>query len=602
MRELDAYEITLPVSKPSKASKEILIKWAWKRSWWKDSEFLNNGTQHIFFKVCYKMIFLYLTILSLFACTASREVAIGMNSHVAYSLFDDTRHDEVKSMSEMGLKIIRIDWQGKVVPSQDDKNLKRFDESLAYFTKYGIETVIVFPTMPSSDEEIKSYANLIEFIAKRYNGKTAIDVDGEQFRPIAKYFQIGNEMHFQRRNNPFVNNQEALWKINKLGSQAVRKVRKDAVIIWGAIYENSSCQEYVDWLCSYQDSDGTTIGDLFDIVSIHFYKDDIVDLQTSFGKMYEMIKATPLKGKPIWITECGMNTYEYSESQQSTYVSPAIITLLSTGADKCFWYTYRDFGGNLFSREMSINNREDYFGIIRPSVVYPSVSFLCNDGSKKAISKGDALNQVLAKFPWKNRAYVDMPMGMGSDVIINNLKKTGLYLQGSDVSISKIVKQQQFESDPQLDRTIYEPLKNESKTEVHIPSSFFSDIKKGDVVRVYLDYIKETSGKWNFDPKPVYFNLCNLLSLYNDYCTKPIQISTENGLFIWKWKNINGDKLYAVRSSRPKQLKISSRNNNYKILDSKGNDIPKKSDNAIEATQSLIYIIDSQGALFYSID
>ena len=525
-----------------------------------------------------------------------------MNSHVAYNIFDDTREEEIKSMYEMGIKMIRIDWQGKDVPFHDDKRLKRFDESLAYFSKYGLETIIVFPTMPSTEEEINSYADLIEFIAKRYDGKTIIEIDGELFYPLVKYFQIGNEMHFQRKNNPQVDNKESLWKINKYGALAVRSVRKDAVTVFGAIYDNSSCQEYVDWLCSYKDSDGTTIGDLFDIVSIHFYKDDIADLQKSFEKMIDMIKRTPLKGKPIWVTECGMNTYEYSENKQSAYSSPAVLTMLSMGADKCFWYTYRDFGGNLFSREKSINNREDYFGIIRPSVLYPSVSFLCNDGSDKAISKGNALNQVLAGFPWKGRVFVDMPMGIGSDEVINNLKKTGLFLQGSDVSISRVVKQRQFESDPKIDITINEYPENESKTEVHISSSFFTDIKKGDVIRVYLDSIKETSGKWNFDPKPVYFDLRNLLSKCNDCCTKPTIEYADNGLLIWKWKNTNGERIYALWSSSPRQLRIYSRKNKFRVLDSKGNAIQKNSDSAINIAQSLIYVIDSKNVPFHTIN
>lgn len=550
-----------------------------------------------------KILFLFISILSLLSCDVYRQSSIGINSHVSYNIFDDTRHDEIKAMKEMGINFVRIDWQGKNLPTNQDKSLRRFDESLAYLTKYGIDFVIVFPTMPNNNEEIQPYAELIEFIAKRYNGKTKIDVNGKQYKPLAKYFQIGNEMHFQRRQNPQVDNPKSLWKINKYGALAVRKARPDAVTIFGAIYNNSYCREYVDWMCSYRDNDGTSIRDLFDIVSLHLYKDDIVSLTKSFEEMKEMIKSTPLADKPIWITECGMNTYEYTEKQQSNYITPSLLLMLSMGAEKCFWYTFRDFGGNLFSREKSINNREDYFGIIKPSVIYPSVSFVRNDVTNKAMSQGEALNQVLVGFPWKTRNFIDMPLGIGSKAVIENLKKTGLYIHGENVGISKVVKQKRFESNPNLDEVLYKN-KNKSRntSELRLEPSHFQDVKEGHIVRVYLDSIKKTSGKWSLDPKPAYYELRNVLSHFSEKCSNPGLISNDNGIYIWRWREEKNKIVYALWSISP-QKKITGRCGNKTFIYTSDGKIKQVTNNGIiDVSQSCVFVVSPNEISFSAVD
>lgn len=550
-----------------------------------------------------KLLIIILSIFPLLSCGAYHHEQIGINSHVAYNIFDDSRHDEIQAMKKMGIKCVRIDWQGKSVPTNQDKNLRRFDESLAYFTKYGIDFVIVFPTMPNNNEEIQPYADLIEFIANRYNGNTKIDINGKKYKPLANYFQIGNEMHFQRCQNPQVDNQESLWKINKYGALAVRKVRPDAIIIFGAIYYNSYCREYVDWMCSYKDNDGTSIRDLFDIVSLHFYKDDIVSLTKSFEEMKSMIKSTPLADKPIWVTECGMNTYEYTEKQQSDYITPSLLLMLSMGAEKCFWYTFRDFGGNLFSREKSINNREDYFGIIKPSLNYPSVSFVRNDVTNKAISKGEALNQVLVGFPWKTRNFVDMPLGIGSKAVIDNLKKTGLYIHGENVEISKVVKQKRFESNPDSDDVLFtKKNKSRSTSGLRLEPSYFQNVKEGEVVRVYLDSIQKTSGKWSLDPKPAYYELLNVLSHFTEKCSNPVLISNDNGIYIWRWRDEKNKMVYALWSISPQKV-ITRRCGTKTFTYTSDRKIKQVYNNTIvDVSQSCIFIISPREISFSAID
>lgn len=102
----------------------------------------------------------------------------------------------------------------------------------------------------------------------------------------------------------------------------------------------------------------------FDIVNLHFYafrrirEDYRVAIPPEWSSMEKDISETVswvkenIPGKKIWLTEIGWdsepgkNTEVVTEQESADYLIRSYLLALGAGAEKCFWYYWKDYGTN----------------------------------------------------------------------------------------------------------------------------------------------------------------------------------------------------------------------------------------------------------------
>lgn len=470
----------------------------------------------------------------------------GINAHLTFENSRGNVENLCKSLKECGVSIIRVDvywWYGTMFMQQD-----YCDRAVYYADKYGLEVLINFPQLPNrtDDKFVKEWVNMIKSYVQRYDGKTGIRVpnEAEVRYPKVKYFEALNEVeiNYNRQNLSI----KEVFKLIKESSNAIHSIsltEKPVVVFPGLGIFN----DFMKQLFEYEEN-GKHVVDFIDVLNVHSYEPKTEGFISFMERWKERRKSYKCNDKPFWITELGNSLWDVSYEKQKENLEKQYILALAYGLERVFYYQYHSFGGNYFKSHVQ---KEEYFGIISPSISNSYVSFMENDGRyNRAISQGDGLKRV---YIYKNVDSVSIYTI--NDVISNKLKDKGVAIGGKGYTIDSVsICHRDFSSN-----VVWKGCKrigNKGKDILCIDANKFKDVAIDDKLVVYFSNPKDTTGRWTgLDAYPAYNAYKSLSSILNKGCTRPVVEVKDKTVYIAKWKNIKTQKFYYGLWSESKNTK-----------------------------------------------
>ena len=514
--------------------------------------------------------------------------SFGMNAHLTFSCSNRYMDELCKSMSEAGVKIVRLD----IYWSEKDMLLRQelYDKAAYYVTKYGMEVEFSMPQIPLGKDDyfLEKWCKTIVHYAKRYDGKTVINLyNGEEPRGIRiNYFEIMNEPDGQRKNGLSV---PYFFKLLKLSTGAIRSCRHDAKVVMPGLCFNGKFDKE---LFEYRDRDRKTVADYIDILNFHYYSDQSHDMWKSLNGWISLLHQNDrLKEKPIWMTEFGHSLWNVSEKNQARFLPKEALAALSLGVEKVFYYQYHQFGGNLFGDR---DQKEDFFGIIHYSNDNSYGSFYRNDGKYlTALSEGDGSKRIYITN--KNKEYFSLYTLTES--ICRELKENGVAIGGAGLTLNKVVLKKANGEEKLLCESKFKiPLKNKGHV-LKLGPALFNDVKISDQLIVYISNVKKNSQHWSGINPLLAYNSYKTLSSKVDNSICPQLIENNYGITIFSWM-FGTHRHYAVWANNGNwKLKPSQHGKIIKCYDYL--DSPMKIDqNGIILSDNLIYIESDEELTF----
>ena len=457
------------------------------------------------------------------------ESPLGMNAHLLFDCSNMYIEELCMAMSNCGVQVVRLDvyWHKGNMLVQNDL----LEKAIYYIDKYGMETELNMPQCAKdlNSKELQSWVKTIQYYAQKYDGHHLVSVGNtEKPRKIKiRYFEVMNEL-----DRKFDSDNESVAKafsLIKLSSNAIREIRPDgsALLVMPGM---SQINDFNRKLLAYKDCENISIKDIVDIMSFHLYSSRTNDFVRSLMDWMSFFNTFEgLADKPVWLTEFGNSTWDYSIALQAENLPKQALLASAMGVDKFFYYQFHQPGGNELKTH---HQREDYFGIIETSIQNSYGSFLCNDGIyDKAITPGDATKKVYIRMNDSIFALRTISKGM-QEVI----KKTGIAVGGNNYTIQKV----SIEKKNKGNRVIYQgrfKIGTSGKDVMTIPPHCFGDLEVSDIIVVYVKDVKNQSEKWNcLQSLPAYESYSKLAKMIGVNPTRPTY-TINNGQYNFVWMN-----------------------------------------------------------------
>ena len=470
----------------------------------------------------------------------------GMNAHLTFDNSRDNIENLCKSLAECGVSIIRVDvywWYENMFMQKE-----YCDRAVYYADKYGLEVLINFPQLPNrtDDKFVEEWLDMIKTYVHRYDGKTKITVSGETGAryPTVKYFEVFNEVEINGKTQHL--SVRDVFKLIKESSNAIHDIglRERPVVIFPGL---GNFNDFMKELFEYEEN-GKRIVDFIDVVNVHSYEPKTEGFIYFMERWKERRKTYKCSDKPFWITELGNSLWDVSFERQKENLEKQYILALAYGLERVFYYQYHSFGGNYFTSHVQ---KEEYFGIIGPSISNSYVSFLENDGRyNRAISQGDGLKRIYIK-----KGVDSVSIYTNNNVIFNKLKNIGVAIGGKGYTIDSVsIYHRDFSSN-----VVWKGSKRigtKGKDILCIDANKFIDMEIDDKLVVYFSNPKDTTGRWSgLDAYPAYNAYKSLSSILTKACTRPVVEVKDKDVYIAKWINIKTQKIYYALWTENKDTK-----------------------------------------------
>lgn len=388
-----------------------------------------------------------------------------------------------KDFKNAGLSIVRIE------PCKE----------MYYFQQEGID-IVAYMRYPDKETLLK------------YNGDPNLAIDGEMVGINVTYWEFCNELdvNYWRKELSI----DDIFNRLKNAYLYAKSIRSDIKVVLGAP-ANITSGDYMDKLCSYTDKDNKHIWDYCDVFNIHCYPIEPEGIIRYLKKLESLMNVVHtgqfsyLSEKEIWITECGFDSFRHTEEFQGRSLAPMYLTAFSYGVSKVINYCY------LYSEGYSFNTESElYYGIVHEGIDNSYVSFLRNDGEfKNSLAKGEAL---LYKPIYKSDQYKQLSLSKTDDGCLEQITNSGLVISGSGYTIKEVsILSDGKEYTIWGERFVVSDLKG-----LVLNKTYFNNIKKGDIIKVYVSDVINTNRKYIINrPKPAYYAIKQLSnSITNDIC------------------------------------------------------------------------------------
>lgn len=410
-----------------------------------------------------------------------------------------------KDFKKAGLSVVRIE------PCDE----------MYYFQKEGID-ILAYMRYPDKET------------IQKYNGETIISLDGEPVKINVKFWEFGNELDILYWRNEMTI--EEIFNRLKNAYLLAKSIRSDIKVVLGAP-ANITSGDYFEKLCYYTDSNNKHIWDYCDVFNIHCYPNGpsginlyLEKLESMMGVVYQK-QFSDFSEKEIWITECGYDTFRYTEEFQARSLAPMFLSAFSKGISKVINYCY------LYSEGYSFNTESElFYGIVHEGIGNSYISFLRNDGEyKTSLSNGEAL---LYKPIYTNEKFKQLSLTQYDGGCLERILESGLAVSGEGFTINAI--------------TICNNKENVIWTGEHVVDScnvlsldkeLFAGLEKGSIIKVYISNVENTQRLYvSNKPKPAYYAISKLCDIIgenisvrsgSDYSIAVIQNHDRCNYVIW---------------------------------------------------------------------
>lgn len=474
--------------------------------------------------------------------------SVGVNTHLSFSNSVNYTSELCKSLRKNGVDCIRLDvswWYGNY-----KMQLTEIDKAVYMADKNNLSILLNFPLVPTKTDEktMRDWTEMLAFYANRYDGTHEIKPKGEKKGRKIKidYFEIMNEPDIACPRKGI--SVDDLFKMTKLSSEAIRNVRPDALMVLpGLCYSNDFSKKYL----SYKNAEGHTMKDYVDILNVHTYFDNQKAYIKQLEEWASIFRSSGLISLPLWITEYGHSSWEYKEEERANMYIQQTLIGLSLGVEKMFYYQFHSFGGNFFS---SHPQREEYFGMISPSISNSYATFLENDGAwKNALSKGDGLRRVYIREKNKD----SLSIYTLNKTICSKLKTNGIAVSGDGYTLNSISIVHKNSREENIWNGAVEITTDNSRTGVVIPKQAFQNIEESDKIVFRISDIKNISDSWiGVQSYPVYESLSTLKSLLQNIAERP-KMMDEDGYTKITWNRKNKKNVIVLWSTDGKPHKVN---------------------------------------------
>lgn len=199
-----------------------------------------------------------------------------------------------------------------------------------------VENGVNLNIAPSTDEQIKAFANYCGYIAEQSKGKV-------------KYYEIWNEFN-QEGSNSGDTSGAAYAKLLAAASEAIKAKDSNAKIV-------AMCTSQIDRnFIKAADSALSSMGksNCYDVVSVHPYDLSGSYRESNYKRNISLLKS--ITNKPIWFTEKGWNTSTedsgVSERNQAVYtILDYLVALENDMCERIYYYDFQDDGTNAAEAE-----------------------------------------------------------------------------------------------------------------------------------------------------------------------------------------------------------------------------------------------------------
>ena len=474
--------------------------------------------------------------------------SVGVNTHLSFSNSVNYTPELCKSLRKNGVDFIRLDvywWYGNY-----KMQLTEIDKAVYMADKNNLSILLNFPLVPAMTDEktMMDWTDMLAFYASRYDGTHEIRPAGEKKGRKIKidYFEIMNEPDIACPRKGI--SVDDLFKMTKLSSEAIRDVRPDALMVLpGLCYSNDFSKKYL----SYKNAEGQTLKDYVDILNIHAYFDNQKVYIKQLEEWASIFRSSGLIDLPLWITEYGHSSWEYKEEERANMYIQQTLIGLSLGVEKMFYYQFHSYGGNYF---ISHPQREEYFGMITPSISNSYASFLENDGTwKNALSKGDGLHRVYIRDKNKD----SLSIYTLNKTICSKLKKNGLAVSGNGYTLNSISIVHKDSREERIWNGAVEITADNSRNRVDVSKQAFQNIEESDKIVFRISGVKDISESWiGAQSYPVYESLSTLTSLLRGIAERP-KMTVGDGYTKITWNRKNKKTVIVLWSTDGKPHKVN---------------------------------------------
>ena len=510
--------------------------------------------------------------------------ALGMNAHLNFDCSRKFANELSASMKDIGVKMVRLDVYWK----ENDwlKQKKLLDRSAYYADKHGLQILLSIPQIPEKRDSayLKGWLEMLKFYVQRYDGSTPIIIDGET---EARYVRID---FFEPMNEPDLNMKKKnldvpiVFKMMQMAYQTIKQVRKDAFVVMPGL---TNSNDYTKKLLNYETSDGLKMSDIVDVTNVHFYFDKQKKYSKFLDDWISLLEKTGLSQKKHWVTECGTSLWEFSQEEQAKLLPKQNIIVLSKHFEKVFYYQFHAFGGN---RGQGVyHQRQNYYGIVDPSISNSYGSFFVNDGVfKTAITSGDASKRVYLR-KTNSDSFL---LYSHSKRTLTHLKTSGLAIGGQGFTMKSV---RLIHKDHSED-VLWEGNLNvgdEGSQVLRLPASKFLLMSPSDKICVNVEDVANLNENWSgLRPWSAYHAYEVLAKFLTEKSTIPVAQKTSiPKLNVYTWKTPDKGAVWAIWASEKEsiKLKLVSDDGNINVVDYMGNNV-SMFENTIKITDSMLYI------------
>lgn len=511
----------------------------------------------------------------------------GMNVHLVFDSAKPHMNNICTAMKNAGVQFVRVDAYWSYDDMLGQKSL--LDSAIFFAEKHGFEVLLNFPTVPSRRDSLSivKWCEMLATYVNRYNGNTAISIDGETRFPKVRYFEAMNELDFHYKEMKL--SVKEAFELIKKSSVAIRSVRTDSsakVVLPGL----SSFEPFAYALLNYKDSYGISINELVDVMSYHDYNPsesgweyDVKERLRSFSKTAQ--------GKEVWLTEYGSNIYETTFDEQASYFTKRSIVALANGIDKVFYYQFHYYGGNTFKLN---NQREDFFGMVDTGIKNSYMEFLENkdDGDYSIMTGKDPIPVYITK---KNLKRKWVSLHNLNFHILSKMKSKGLKISGHGFNVDSMAFKHKTSNRENVFWRGSIPIDRSLNRTLSIAPAVFDTLSNKNRLLVDISNVQNISDEWN-DLKvfPVYEAYSFLSSMLAEGSTKPHLITdAPKGVVMYSWHKNDGRKISIFWSAHENNIAVESAmfKKNFIVFDNLGQEINSVS---LVASKSPTFVVEQR--------
>lgn len=302
---------------------------------------------------------------------AATPPAFGLNSHLATRYPDPSSMDVPAALvSELGVSWVREDFHWhRVQPRPDMWDWTFTDAAMRALLSRNINVLgVLGPSVGWATPHSGDVANDVSY----YAPDTAAFVEYARgvvtrYRRYVHHWEIWNEPDHPVFWRP-APDPAAYTDMLIRTAKVIREVDPGAQILIGGF--NPFDSTFVRSVAAYGGWDS------FDILAIHPYVNPYSPEDGNLAAAADGVRALSQQfgAKPIWVTELGWASGasdrdavgRNDEEQQASFLVRAMLSLWEAGAEKIFWYSYKDDPGNPYGLVGLGTGRTDY-GPLKPA-------------------------------------------------------------------------------------------------------------------------------------------------------------------------------------------------------------------------------------------